>query len=382
MELAEFQRHGQSAWLDFIRRDLLTSGEFARLVKEGIRGVTTNPAIFEKGIAESAEYDVALDRYVNSGKDEPAWALYERLAIEDIQRAADALRTVHRLSDRRDGYVCMEVSPRLAHDTQGTIDEARRLWSMVKRENLMIKVPATAEGVPAVEQLTADGINVNITLLFSREKCRQVFDAYMAGLESMAKRGLQVDRMASVASMFVSRIDVMVNPLIEAMAEASKRDEVRALLGKVAIANAKLAYQDWKDACQSERWRALARRGAHVQRLLWASTGTKDSRFSDVMYVEELIGLDTVDTIPPATLKALRDHGKAEDRLEQGIEEAKQTMAALQDAGISIDAITDRLLHEGVDAFVKSFDKLIAAIDKKREAFAKRAQAMRASPNA
>lgn len=367
MDLAEFQKHGQSVWLDFIRRDLLTSGEFARLVRAGIRGVTTNPSIFEKGIAESTEYDSALERYVELAKDEPAESLYERLAVDDVQRAADVLRTVYDMSDRRDGYVCMEVSPHLAYDTQGTIVEARRLWARVQRENVMIKVPATPEGIPAIGQLTGEGINVNITLLFSREGCRQVFDAYMGGLEVLAQRGEKLGRIASVASMFVSRIDVMVDPLLEALATAAKSEEVKSLIGKVAIANAKLAYQDWKERCQSPRWQSLASQGARPQRLLWASTGTKDPRFSDVLYVEELIGLNTVDTIPPATLKALRDHGKAEDRLEQGIEDARQVMADLELVGISYDAIARRLLEEGVVAFSKSFDQLMAAIRKKKE---------------
>ncbi len=372
MNLKEFQGHGQSIWLDFIRRDLLTSGEFARLVKEGVRGVTTNPSIFEKAIAESTDYDAALERYVRSRKNEPASSLYERLAIEDIQQAADVLRPVYDATDRRDGYISMEVSPHLAHDTQGTLDEARRLWGRVQRENLMIKVPATPEGIPAISELIGEGINVNITLLFSRAGCRQVFYAYMAGLEALSRRGRRLDGMGSVASMFVSRIDVLVDPILEARAAtASSRSEMGEtpwLVGKVAIANAKLAYQDWKETCRSARWLALAGRGARPQRLLWASTGTKDPRFRDVLYVEELIGPDTVDTIPPATLKALRDHGKAENRLEEGIDEARRIMAALEPAGISFDAITQQLVDEGVKAFSSSFDKLMAAIEKKRGA--------------
>jgi transaldolase/glucose-6-phosphate isomerase len=370
MNLKDLQTYGQSIWLDSIRRDLLTGGQLARLVKEdGVRGVTTNPAIFEKAIAGSNLYDASLERHVRT-KDAPASFLYEQLAIEDIQQAADVLRVVYDATDKRAGYISMEVSPRFAHDTAGTLDEARRLWREVNRENLMIKVPATPEGIPAIAELTSEGINVNITLLFSREGCRKVFEAYMSGLEAILRRGGQIRHMASVASMFVSRIDAMVDPQLEARAAATSdglRSPIRDLIGKVAIANAKLAYQDWKTTCQGERWQALAKQGGREQRLLWASTGTKDPHFRDLLYVECLIGPQTVDTIPPPTLDALRDHGIAENRLEQGIDDAKEVMATLAREGISLDAITRQLLDDGVKSFASAFDELLASIEAKRQ---------------
>ncbi len=365
MDVKELRKHDQSVWLDYIRRHLLASGEFARLVEEdGVSGVTSNPSIFEKAIGGSTDYDEALQRYERT-KDQRAAALFERLAIEDIQQAAGVLRPVYDATEARDGFACIEVSPYLAHDTEGTLVEARRLWRELRRENVMVKVPGTREGVPAIRQLTSEGINVNVTLLFGREACRQVAEAYMAGLESLAARGKPLDRMASVASMFVSRIDVMVNPMLEAPG-APDQALRRGLVGKVAIANARLAYQDWKQMCQSPRWRALAERGARVQKLLWASTSTKDPRFSDVMYVEALIGPETIDTIAPPTLDAFREHGEVRDRIEEDLEGARRVMAQLAQAGISIDDVTDRLVEEGVEAFSASFDKLMAAIEKKR----------------
>jgi transaldolase/glucose-6-phosphate isomerase len=360
---------GQSLWLDYIRRDSLQSGEFGRLVAEdGIRGVTSNPSIFEKAIAESTDYESALKQFEGKA-DSTASAIYEHLAIEDIQQAADILRPVYEATDRQDGYVSMEVSPYLAHDTRATIDEARRLWKAVHRENLMIKVPGTPEGVPAIRQLIGEGINVNVTLLFSRAACREVAVAYMDGLEALAERGGDLRRMASVASMFVSRIDVLVDTALEALeaiAPKAQKSAPHDLVGKVAIANAKLAYQDWKEMRRTARWQALAGKGARVQRLLWASTSTKDPRFSDVMYVESLIGNETVDTIPPATLDAFRDHGNAASRLEEDVAGAERVMAELARAGISIDEVTSRLLDEGVAKFSSAFDQLLAAVEKKR----------------
>jgi len=367
VDLKELHReYGQSVWLDYIRRHLLRSGEFARLVKEdGIRGVTSNPSIFEKAIAGSTDYGPALE-YYEKRMDATASAIYEHLAVEDIQQAADILRPVYDESDRRDGYASMEVSPYLAHDTQATVGEATRLWKKVDRENLMIKVPATSQGIPAIRQLISQGINVNITLLFSRAVCRQVAVAYMDGLETLAAHGGDLTRIASVASMFVSRLDVLVDPMLEARTGADQAP-LRSLVGKVAIANAKLAYQDWKELCRGSRWQALAARGARVQRLLWASTSTKDPRLSDVLYVESLIGPDTVDTIPPATLDALRDHGKAESRLEKNLGGASQVLATLAQSGISIDELTARLLDDGVREFSAAFDTLLGSIEKKRD---------------
>ncbi len=369
MDLKKLHReHGQSIWLDYIRRDLLRSGEFARLVKEdGVRGVTSNPSIFEKAIAESGDYGSSLERLVKS-KDATASTIYEHLAIEDLRQAADILRPVYDESDRRDGYVSMEVSPYLAHDTRATVGEATRLWNQVGRDNLMIKVPGTLEGVPAIRQLTSQGINVNVTLLFSRAACRLVFDAYRGGLEALIARGGDPARVASVASMFVSRLDTLVDPMLEERALAApppEQAQLRGLVGKVAIANAKLAYQDWKETCRDPRWLALAARGARAQRLLWASTGTKDPRFSDVLYVESLIGPDTIDTIPPATLDALREHGKLQSHLEENLDDARRVLEALARTGISLDDLTARLLDDGVGKFSAAFDKLLASIDKK-----------------
>jgi transaldolase/glucose-6-phosphate isomerase len=362
-------QYGQSLWLDYIRRHSLRSGEFARLVAEdGIRGVTSNPSIFEKAIAGSTDYESALKQFEEK-KDSAASAIYEHLAIEDIQQAADILRPVYDATNRLDGYVSMEVSPYLAHDTRATIDEARRLWKAVHRDNLMIKVPGTREGVPAIRQLIGEGINVNVTLLFSRAVCREVAVAYMDGLEALAERGGDLRQMASVASMFVSRIDVLVDPALEALetsAPAAEKGAPHDLVGKVAIANAKLAYQDWKEMCRSARWQALAAKGARAQRLLWASTSTKDPRFRDVVYVESLIGSETVDTIPPATLDAFRDHGNAASRIEEDVAGAERVMAELARVGISIDDVTTRLLDDGVAKFSASFDKLLGAIEQKR----------------
>lgn len=369
MDLKQIHReYGQSLWLDYIKRDLLKSGEFARLVKEdGIRGVTSNPSIFEKAIAGSTDYAAELERLARS-KDATASSIYEHLAIADIQQAADILRHVYDESDGRDGYVSIEVSPYLAHDTRATIDEAIRLRIKVDRDNLMIKVPATPEGLPAIRQLVSQGVNVNITLLFSRAVCRQVAEAYMAGLETFAAHGGDLTRVASVASIFVSRLDALADPLLESRilaAPAAQQAELRSLLGKVAIANAKLAYQDWKQLCGSARWLTLAARGARLQRLLWASTGTKDARLSDVLYVESLIGPDSVDTVPPATLDALRDHGTARNRLEENLGDAERVLATLERNGISIDELTARLLDDGVGKFSAAFDVLLGSIDKK-----------------
>jgi transaldolase/glucose-6-phosphate isomerase len=339
------------------------------LVREDdIRGVTTNPSIFEKAIAESTDYDSSLRHDVQS-KDAPAVAIYERLVIDDIQRAADILRPTFDASHGDDGFVSMEVSPYLAHDTAGTVAEARRLWARIARPNVMIKVPGTREGVPAIEQLTAEGVNVNVTLLFGRDACRSVHEAYIAGLEARVRRGEPIDRIASVASMFVSRIDVLVGKLIEKRLETAdepERARLHGLAGKVGIANAKLAYQDWKHDQGGARWQALAAAGARPQRLLWASTSTKDKRLSDVLYVEALLGPDTVDTIPPATLAAMRDHGHADEHLEEGLDEARRVMDIVAQTGISIDEVTRELVEDGVAKFSASFDELMSSVERKR----------------
>lgn len=349
--LAEF---GQSVWLDYIRRSLIAGGELRRLVEEdGLAGVTSNPAIFAKAIDGSDDYAEALEALATDPALSPR-EIYERLTVEDIRAAADVLRPVNDRTAGADGFVSLEVAPDLAADTPGTIAEARRLWRAVDRPNLMIKVPATPEGLPAIRGLLGEGINVNITLLFARGPYEAVAHAYLEALEARAARGEPVDRVASVASLFVSRVDAAVDPLL-----AGKAD---ALQGRVAIANAKLAYQDFKRMFAGPRWEALAARGARVQRVLWASTGTKNPRYSDVMYVEELIGPDTINTIPPATLAAFRDHGRPRASLEEDVEGAEATLAALADAGISLDRVTDRLLADGVRKFVEPFEELLTAV--------------------
>ena len=367
--LTELQQLGQSIWLDYIRRHLIASGELRRLVQSsGITGVTANPSIFEKAILDSSDYEQALDALVQQGfRDDKA--VYETLAISDIQDAADILRPAYDRTQGRDGFVSLEVSPLLARNTRGTIEEARRLWARIGRDNTMIKVPGTPEGVPAVRQLTEDGINVNITLLFSLAAYEAVADAYLAGLEKRVARGLDVSHVASVASFFVSRIDTAVDSLLDnRLKNASNSGEaalLSSLLGKVAIANAKLAYQWYQHLIATDRWTALASRGARSQRLLWASTGTKNPQYRDVLYVEELIGTDTINTVTPGTLDAFRDHGRPRSSLTEGVTEAHETMGALARTGISIDAVTAQVLDSGIQMFVKAFDNLLGAIHRK-----------------
>ena len=361
--LADF---GQSVWLDYIRRSLIASGELQRLLDDdGLRGVTSNPAIFEKAITGSTDYADVLDTL--RGQNLDAKSAYEQLAISDIRDAADVLRPLYGASHRRDGYVSLEVSPYLARDTQGTLAEARRLWRSVARDNVMIKVPATPEGIPAFEQLIAEGVNVNVTLLFSQTAYEHVAQAYLTGMERFAAAGGGLDRVASVASFFVSRIDTAIDALISARlksgADSPHADLLRSLLGKVAIANAKLAYQLYRELFGGARWAALAAKGAQTQRVLWASTGTKNPSYRDVVYVEELIGPDTVNTIPPATFEAFRDHGCVRPSLTEGIEAARGTMDALARVGISMEQVTGKLLDEGLLLFSEAFDKLLSAVD-------------------
>ena len=334
--LKALERYGQSVWLDYIRRGLITSGELKRLIEEdGLKGVTSNPAIFEKAITGSTDYAEAL-AVLQQRKELGPMALYEHIAVRDIQDAADILRPVYEKTNRRDGYVSLEVSPFLAHDTQGTIDEARRLWKAVGRENLLVKVPATAEGIPAIEQLIGEGISINVTLLFAREAYERVAMAYIAGFEKLAAKGGALDKVASVASFFISRIDSAIDGIVAARlktaASASEQAKLRSSMGKVAIANAKLTYQRYKEIFGGEGWRKLANKGAQAQRVLWASTSTKNPNYRDVIYVEELIGPDTVNTMPPSTLEAFRDHGRARSSLEEDIEAAYDTMETLETA--------------------------------------------------
>ena len=352
--LVGLQQYGQSVWLDYIRRSLITSGELRRLIDEdGLRGVTSNPSIFEKAIAGSTDYADVLQR-LSAGSDDPK-SVYEQIAIRDVQDAADTLVDVYDRSNHRDGYVSLEVSPRVARDLDGTLKEARRLWRAVARSNVMIKVPATAEGIVALRTLIAEGINVNVTLLFSQAAYRRVAEAYLAGLEDRAARGEQLRGIASVASFFVSRIDTAVEAALAGNPAAS------GLAGKVAIANAKLAYRHYQELTKSARWARLAERGAETQRLLWASTSSKNPAYRDVVYVEELIGADTVNTIPPPTFSAFRDHGRLRASLTDDVDAAYETMQSLARAGVSIDAITDRLLDDGIDQFVEAFARLLQA---------------------
>ena len=360
--LLALQNYGQSVWLDYMQRHLLTSGELRRLIEEdGLRGITSNPAIFEKAISGSTDYAAALKALTGGKLD--AVGLYEELAIRDIQDAADILRPVYEDTRRGDGYVSLEVSPHLAHDTEGTIREARRLWQTLGRPNVMIKVPGTPAGLPAFEQLISEGLNINVTLLFAREVYERVAEAYIAGLERLAARGGDVNQAASVASFFISRIDTAVDARVMARLKVAKtaqeRTLLRSLLGKVAIANGKLTYERFKAIFQGARWEALAAKGARKQRVLWASTSTKNPNYRDVMYVEELIGPDTVNTMPPATLEAFRDHGQVRASLEEDLEAAHDTMEVLAQAGISMQDVTEKLLEEGVRLFAEPFDKLL-----------------------
>jgi transaldolase/glucose-6-phosphate isomerase len=361
--------YGQAVWLDFLSRRFIAEGGLKKLIEQdGLTGVTSNPSIFEKAIAGSADYDSALNA-AEAAADSDVMALYERVAIEDIRHAADALRPIYEATERRDGYVSLEVSPYLAMNTEATIVEARRLWQAVGRDNLMIKVPGTKPGLPAIRQLIGEGINVNITLLFSQQVYEEVVEAYFAGLEQLVGRGGDPGKMASVASFFVSRIDVAVDKLIEErlpQSDAGERKTLSGLRGKIAIANAKLAYQRYKRLFAGPRWEKLHAKGARVQRLLWASTGTKNAAYSDVLYVEELIAPDTVNTLPPSTMDAFRDHGKVRASLEENVDQAKRMMATLHRSGISIDAVTANLVEEGVQLFADAFDKLLGAVSRKR----------------
>jgi len=357
---------GQSIWLDYIRRDLIESGELRRLIEEdGLRGMTSNPSIFEKAIAESHIYDQDIQDMALNKKD--VKTIYEALSQRDVQNAADEFRSVYDETDGKDGYVSLEVNPHLAHDTKGTIAEARRLWAALNRPNVFIKVPATSDGLPAIQQLISEGINVNVTLLFGLPRYRQVAEAYIAGLESREAQGKPVKHIASVASFFLSRIDTLVDPLVEKFLEPSgKKTEIaKKVHGQVAIASAKIAYQIYKDIFSSNRFKKLADKGARPQRLLWASTSTKNPEYSDVKYIEPLIGPNTVNTIPLETINAYRDHGDPKSRLEQNVKEANWIMARLPELGISIDKVTGQLEDEGVRKFNEPFDKLMEALLKK-----------------
>jgi transaldolase/glucose-6-phosphate isomerase len=364
----ELLNYGQSMWLDYIRRDLITSGKLKTMIEDdGLRGMTSNPSIFEKAIAESSLYDDML-KSLASRSDLDAKGRFELIAIRDIQDAADVLRPVYESSKSRDGYVSLEVSPLLALKTQETIDEARRLWKAVNRPNVMIKVPGTAEGLPAIRQLIGDGINVNVTLLFAQEVYEKVAEAHIAGLEDLAKRGGNLNKIGGVASFFISRIDSLVDSMIgdklKTASDPQQQALLKSLLGKVAIANGKLTYLRYQRIFSGPRWQTLAAQGAQTQRVLWASTSTKNPAYRDVMYVEELIGPDTVNTMPPATIDAFRDHGKLRNSLTEDVAGAQNVMDNLARTGISIKEVTTKLTDDGVKLFADAFHKLLAAVQK------------------
>jgi len=359
--------YGQSPWLDFIRRNILLNGDLKKMIdNDGLRGMTSNPAIFEKAITAGDDYNDII--HAPDAKSSTAMALYEKIAIRDVQDATDVFKTVYTESKGRDGYVSLEVSPYLAFDTQGTINEARRLWKAVDRPNVMIKIPATPEGLPAIRQALAEGININITLLFAQSAYEQVAEAYIAALEARAAKGQDVSHIASVASFFVSRIDSLVDSKIDAMekseADSGKKALLESLRGKVAIANARRTYAKYQELVGGPRWKALAAKGAQTQRLLWASTSTKNPKYRDVLYVEELIGADTVDTIPPATFDAFRDHGKLRNSLTENVAGAHKTMSDLEAAGISMKEVTDKLIADAVKLFQDPFKQLLDTIAK------------------
>jgi len=357
--LKELEKYGQAPWLDYIRRSLLTSGELKRMIdKDGLKGVTVNPSIFEKAIAGSDDYDTILADLIKDDPHKDARTLYEKLAVADVQMAADILRPIYDKTNGVDGYVSLELSPNLANDTQGSIDEARYFWKLVNRPNLLIKVPATQEGIPAIEVLIAEGINVNITLMFSLSHYEAVANAYINGLEKCE----EPSKIASVASFFVSRVDAIVDKALE----DNGSPEALNLRGKIAIANSKIAYRRFKELFSGERWERLVQRGARVQRILWASTSTKNPSYLDVRYIEELIGQDTVNTIPPATINAFRDHGIAQATLGSGVENAEISLKKMSKLGIDLDALTEKLQVDGLKSFSDSFDTLLGALEKKR----------------
>ena len=362
-QIHEAQKLGQSIWYDNVRRGLLVSGEIAELIKAGVTGLTSNPTIFEKAISESSDYDEALMAMAMKGH--TAEEAFEELAITDIRNVADLLRQVYDDTHGCDGYASLEVSPSLAHNTNATVAEALRLFTKLDRPNVMVKVPATAEGIPAIQQLISKGVNINVTLLFDLEAYRNVRNAYSAGLEQLRASGADLSKVASVASFFVSRVDTAIDALLETKIQNGDSG-FEYLLGKAAIANATLAYRDFRHTVSEQRFRSLQQDGAQVQRPLWASTGTKNPSYSDVLYIERLIGPDTVNTAPPATMANFLDHGQVKPTIADYIEEAERVMADLETAGISITEVTEKLLSDGVKSFTDSFNALIANVEEKK----------------
>jgi transaldolase len=362
--LLDLESLGQSVWLDYLRRKALDNGELQQLIhQDGVSGLTSNPSIFEKAIVDSNDYDNAIQALTLEGKS--LEEIYQALTVEDIQRAADLFRPGFDRLEGRDGFVSLEVSPQLAHNTAGTIIEARALWAAVNRPNLFIKVPATREGLPAIQQLIGEGINVNITLLFGLPRYREVVEAYLRGLEMLGAQGKPLAQVSSVASFFLSRIDVLIDPVLEKSIGAGN---LAGILGQVAIASAKVAYQIYQEIFGGRRFQKLAQMGARTQRLLWASTGTKNPEYSDVKYIDTLIGRETINTIPPETLSAYRDHGEPSLQLEKGIQEAYHVLEGLHQAGIDLDGLTQQLEDDGVTKFNKAFEHLMVALQEKRAA--------------
>jgi transaldolase len=365
------QNYGQSIWMDNLSRSIIQSGELKQLLEErGIVGITSNPAIFEKAIVGNAIYDADIEAGIRAGKS--VLEIYESLVFDDIRNACDIFKPVYESSNKLDGYVSIEVPPNIADDTQSTIEQARRYYEQIGRENVMIKIPGTKMGLPAVEQVISEGINVNVTLLFSVDSYVETAWSYIRGLEKRVAEGKDISNIASVASFFLSRIDINIDARIDAkLAEGMDRIEKKAMLeavkGKVAIANAKIAYEKYKEIIQSDRWKALAEKGAKVQRLLWASTSTKNPEYSDVMYVDELIGPDTVNTLPPNTIEACADHCSPANRVEADVDKAHHLMESLKDPDIdiNIDEVMEELLLDGIDKFVKPFESLMASLEEK-----------------
>lgn len=366
--LEQIPELGQSIWLDYIRRGFLLNGDLKAMIdNDALRGVTSNPAIFEEAIAHSTDYKETIEKL--AGTDLSTEDIFLNLAMEDVRTAADIFKGVYEATAGLDGYVSLEVSPDIALDTQKTVTEALSSWKALDRPNVMIKIPATHEGLEAIKQSIAAGLNINVTLLFSLNRYREVAEAYIEGLEIRVKQGLPVDRIYSVASFFLSRIDTMVDPMLEKIiAEGGTKGELaKGLLGEIAVASAKMAYKIYKELFFSDRFNALREKGANPQRLLWASTGTKNKAYSDIKYIEALIGADTVNTVPQDTLKAYKDHGQPAIRLEDGMEEAAAAMANLEKAGISIDEVTKKLVDEGIEKFVKPFQSLMSVLAEKRK---------------
>ena len=369
--LLQLKNFGQSVWYDNIDRAQLVSGQFQSLMdNDGVAGVTANPTIFQKSISAGHAYDKQMTQLISEGKS--VNEIYEAMIIQDIRTVADMLRPIYERTNMLDGYVSLEVSPDLAHDTDGTIAEVRRFWKMVDRPNLLIKIPATPEGIPAVQMALTEGINVNITLIFSIQAYRDVTEAYLNALEDRNAGGKDISHIASVASFFVSRVDTLVDKMldekIKATSDSAEQQKLKSLQGKAAIANARLVYQDFKKIFSTPRFESLKHSGAHVQRPLWASTSTKNPAYRDVLYAEELIGPDTVDTMPLETIENFRDHGRVALTIENNIPQAKTELDALESVGISYDAVTQQLLDEGVQKFADSFHELFKGIEEKKKA--------------